>query len=315
MNIPFGHRVADEGVAALRRQIYAKDKVSRAEFELALAHDGGASPDYAQLLCDLAIDLLVNQADPPEYIGDDDANWLIAAVRARQLPTSVEFRLLTQVLEYAVSTPPALSAFCVAEIEKAIISGAPDHPAGSVQPADTEALRQAVFATDAGNSEHVNRSEAESLFRIAHSTAGHQNDPEFDGFFAKAVGNYLMGVAFRGTPSVADELQLENFEDEKPKGFGGFLSSMFGGASMPTAADLESVDERCDARIEAELQAGQRERAVAEQVDPGETAWLAAHLNRDGDLTSAERALLAFLKQQVAQPPAALSELFIKAGV
>ena len=67
MNIPFGHRVADEGIAALRRQIYAKDKVSRAEFELALAHDG-TGPEFAQLLCDIAIDLLVNQADPPEYI-------------------------------------------------------------------------------------------------------------------------------------------------------------------------------------------------------------------------------------------------------
>ena len=219
-------------------------------------------PDYAQLLCDIAIDLLVNQADPPEYVSAADADWLIAAVRARKLPVMVEFQLLTQVMHYAVSIPPALSAFCLAELEKVIIEGAPDHPAGVIQPSDTEALREAVFATDEGSSQHVTRDEAEALFRIAHATAGRDNDPEFDGFFAKAVGNYLMGIAFHGTPSVADEQQLERFEDEKPAGFGGFLHSMFSNLSMPSAEDLESIDARCNARIEAELQADEKETGL-----------------------------------------------------
>jgi hypothetical protein len=314
MNIPFGHRVADPDTADLRRQIYAKDKVTRAEFELALAHDG-AGPDHAQLLCDIAIDLLINQADPPEYISAADANWLIAAVRARELPVMVEFQLLTQVMHYAVSTPPALSAFCLAELEKAIVLGAPDHAAGVIQPSDTEALREAVFATDEGSSQHVTRDEAEALFRIAHATARREIDPEFAGFFAKAVGNYLMGMAFHGTPSVADELQLEKFENEKPAGFGGFLQSMFNNLSMPSLQDLESIDERCDARIEAELRADAKERASSEEIDAGETTWLVAHLTRDDALTAPERALLAFLKQEVAQPTAALEALFAKAGV
>lgn len=88
---------------------------------------------------------------------------------------------------------------------------------------------------------------------------------------------------------------------------------MFSNLAIPSPEDLASVDERCDARIEAELQADERERASAEQIDAGETAWLVAHLTRDGALTPPERALAAFLKQEVAAPPAALRELFTKA--
>jgi hypothetical protein len=307
MNVPFGHRVANDGVAALRRRIYAKDKVSRADFELVLAHEGGDAPDYTSLLCDVAIDLVVRQADPPNYISAHDAAWLIAAVRARNLPRMVEFRLLTQVMHHALSTPPALSAFCVAEIESAIVA------AGVVQPAHTEVLRKAVFATDEGQSLHVTRDEAEALFRIADATAGRANDPAFDDFFARAIGNYLMAIPFRGAASAAERSRIDNLDEDRD--IGGFLGQMFSSLSLPTADDLTDFSERCDARIKAKLQADAGERAVSEQIDASEAEWLVRHLLRDGALTAPEKALLAFLKQEVGQPPEILRGLFLKAGV
>ena len=216
-------------------------------------------------------------------------------------------------MRYAVSTPPALSAFCLAELEKAIVEGAPDHPAGVIRPADTEALREAVFATDEGSSRHVTRDEAEALFRIAHATSGHGNDPEFDGFFAKAVGNYLMGIAFHGTPSVADELQLEKFEDEKPEGIRR-LPPLHVQQSRHSQPRGSGKRRRALRRPHRGRIAGRRARKGLRRADRrGETAWLVAHLTRDGALTPPERALAAFLKQEVAKPPAALRELFTKA--
>ncbi len=247
----------------MRRQIYGKDKVVRADLEQALRAGGGDTPDYGQLLVDVAVDLLVNQADPPQYVSQADADWLVAQIGANPLPYRVEVRLLTSVLQYAVSLPSSLSGFCLAEIEKAVVDGLPDHPAGQVTAEDVKSLRKSVYAADEDASLHVTRSEAETLFRIAHATAGQAPNPAFDTFFAEAVGNYLLGIAFHWTPSASDELQLEQFENAPEPGFGGFLASMIG-LSLPTPADLSSVDSRFEAREAQEGTADAMERAEAE---------------------------------------------------
>jgi hypothetical protein len=306
---------AENSIAALRRQIYSKDVVSRADFLDVLALPDGGSPDHARLLGDVAVDLLVHQADPPQYVSPADADWLIAQIKAHKLPYGLEIQLLTDVLRYAVSLPSTLSGFCQAEIEMAIVEGRDGHPAGQMTAFDVEALRQTVYAADEGAKLHVTRPEAESLFRIAHATAGQAVDPAFDVFFAEAVGNHLMGVAFHGTPSAADELQLEHFENAPETGVSGFLNAMFSHIALPKPSDLESVDSRVEAHYAAENAADARKRARAEEIDQNETIWFFAHLTRGGAMTSAERSLLAFLKKEVAAPPKGLSDLFAKAGI
>lgn len=119
-------------VRALRRQIYAQPVVSRADLTQALSFAGDkASEEYVRLLADVATDLLVNQAEPSKYVSQADVDWLIESIRGTgALSSRAEFIMLTEVIRYAVSVPPSLAAFCVGEIEKAIISGRPDHPAG-----------------------------------------------------------------------------------------------------------------------------------------------------------------------------------------
>jgi hypothetical protein len=267
------------------------------------------------LLSDIAVDLLVNQADPPQYVAQDDADWLVAQIGAHPLPYRVEIRLLTSVLQYVVSLPSSLSGFCLAEIENAVVDGRPDHPARQITPEDIEFLRKSVYAADEGASLHVTKAEAESLFHIAHATAGQAPDPTFDTFFAEAVGNYLLGIAFHWTPSKTDELQLEHFENAPASGLSGFLAAMINLPSLPTGADLASVDTLDEAREVREDQADEKERAEAERLDQQETIWLFAHLTRKGELTSAERALLVFLKPEANNPPKNLLELCARMGV
>ncbi len=304
-------------VAELRRAIFGKGAAQRGDLTRALAWGGDKSDDYASLLADIAVDLLVDQADPPQYISAESAAWLIGEIQAHPLPYRVEMRLLSEVMDRAVSLPAALSSFALAEIESAVVTGRPDHPAGAIDAGDVEALRHAVYATDENASLHVTRPEAEALFRIAHAGVKGEVDSGFEALFAQAVGNHLMGIAFHGTPTVAEEKRLEDFENTPAPSFGGFLKGMFsGGLSLPTLDDLKSPDEMADARWEAQAEADIAERAQAERVDPDETGWLTAQLTRDGDLTSAERALLAFLKREEAgDPPEALRALFAKAGV
>ena len=185
-------------VRELRRSIYSKPMVSKADLTslLDMGRKAGADvpKDYGDLLADVATDLLVNQVDPPKYISSADANWLIEQVQAGGgLSCGAEFEMLLGVLRYAVSIPPALSSFAVREIEKAIVDGhsaarGADHAAGIVTPDDVEALRNAVFAATDGASLHVSRESAEALFRIAHATSGRDNDPSFGKFRSNCVG-------------------------------------------------------------------------------------------------------------------------------
>jgi hypothetical protein len=293
---------------ALRREIYAKSAVSRADLSQVLRLDRIDSADeYARLLADVATDLLVNQPDPPKYVVQMDVDWLIGEIAASKVAYGAEIQMLTEVIRLAVSVPSSLVGFCVSEIEKAIVCGREGHPAGVIAKEDTQALRAAVFAAVDGDSLHVSRSSAEGLFRIAHA-AKNANDPEFDEFFAKAISNYLMGIAFRWTPSREDELEKERWLDEKPTGFPAFLAAMFR-ADANANLSAKTADEVDDARLREEDDADAHEIATASEIDPAETDWLITHLSRSGALTSAERALLAFLQREAPSLPTRLAAL------
>ncbi|HXY59066.1 MAG TPA: hypothetical protein VEH76_10850 [Methylocystis sp.] len=286
-------------VAGLRREIYAKEAVSREDLA-GLLRRCDDSPELSRLVADVATDLLVHQADPPRYVSQADADWLVGELRGSQVAYAVKIAALLDVLHYSVSAPPSLEAYCVGEIEAAIVEGRNGHAKGIVTPQDTQALRQAVFAPVEGSALHVTRASAEALFRIAHASKNGENDPAFDDFFAKAVGNYLMGVAFHWTPSAAEEREKERWLDAKPQSFGAFLGSMFSSVGSLDIRSLDDVEEVIDAqRNEADA----REMAAASEIDAAETRWLVAHLSRQGDLTSAEKALLKFLKQEAPSLP------------
>ncbi len=304
-----------QGAQALRRAIYAKSSVSRADLAglLDLGRKAGAvaSREFAELLADVATDLMVHQVDPPQYVTREDADWLIGQIEfGGGLSRRAEFDMLLAVLRYAVSIPPALSAFAVAEIEKAIVQGHKaggevDHPAGVVGKDDVEALRSAVFAATEGESLHVSRLSAEALFRVAHATKAASNDPAFDDLFAKAIGNYLMGVAFHWTPSVAEERAKEQWLDEKAPSLGGFLSGMLHLAKTDAQRAAAAESRRLDEENEADRAEIDRKSAIG--VADGD--WILAHLTRDGELTSAEKKLLLFLKEDARSLPPALAKV------
>ena len=301
-------------VLALRREIYTKPSVARADFAKVLAAGRAAGADapneYCDLLSEVACDLIVNQVDPPKYISQADADWFVAQIgQDSGLSRRAEYEMLVDVLRYAVSIPASLASFAVAEMEKAVVGGHrpavgdADHAAGIVTHDDVEALRGAVFAATDGSSLHVTRASAEALFHIAHASAGANNDASFDDFFAKAIGNYLLGIAHRWTPSMAQEALKEKWLDEKAPGFGGFLGALFGGGAREPA----SVDDLVEREFTVENDADAQAMADAGGIDAGEADWLLDHLTRDGAITSAEKQLLRFLKQEATNLPASLS--------
>jgi hypothetical protein len=304
---------ADE-VQSFRRSIYSKAIVSREDLtnllELGRKAEVATPAEFGALLADVAADLLVNQVDPPRYIKSADAEWLVSQLQSRGgLSLGAEFTMLMAVLRLAVSIPPALSSFAVSEIERAIVQGhraalGTDHAIGIVTHDDVESLRTAVFAAAEGSSVHVSRESAETLFRIAHATSQAGNDPEFNDLFAKAIGNYLMGIAFHWTPSVADELEKEKWMDRPTPAFGSFMEGLvhLRKTEPQKASEIEAN------RIKAENDADQIEISRKADITQEESDWLLANLTRSGDLTEPEKTLLRFLKENARSLPPKLLE-------
>ncbi len=293
-------------VMELRREIYSKPEVSPEDLSGLLAQGraaGAAAPaEYAALISQVAVDLLINQTDPPKYITQPSADWFVGQLAAGGLSCAAEYRMLTDVIREAISVPPSLAAFAVGEIEKATTTGhvaaggVSDHPAGRVTGADVEALRVAVFAATEGSSLHVTRASAEALFRIAHVCSGGVNDASFDPFFAGAIGDHLMGIAHRWTQGADEVLADEKELTQKPR-FGAFVKGLLGQNPADPEA-RKSVNDQVEDQLEAQEVADDAERALAAPIDGDETAWLLSNLTQGGRLTSAETALLRFLKAE-----------------
>jgi hypothetical protein len=165
--------------------------------------------------------------------------------------------------------------------------------APSVCAGDVEMLRQAVFAFGAGGNVAVSREEAELLLEINDATAGATNDPAWEDFFAKALGNHLMMAATRAAITREEAAARDRWLDDTRVDVGGFFHKMAHGLKdvfkgAPTDSDLWDARER------------ERQAAIAasERVTEHESHWLAQRLDRDGSLSRAEAALLRFIKAE-----------------
>ncbi len=305
--------------AALRRSIYSKDKAERADLAqlLALSTQAGDDQDYLALVADVGRDALDLDVEPRGYVSDADARWLISEIGdVGGLSCRAEFETLKAVIGHAVSVPPSLAAFAVGEVKRAVLGGrrgpaGADHPAGIVTAADVEALRLFCFAPIAGAAMHVDRATAEALFEIAHATAQADNAPEFADFFAQAVGNHLLGAVFLDPASREERLSLTRALDRPAPGFGQFLSGIAGGLFAPNVSDgRKSVDRLAQEIVNEENEEiGDRLDAAAE-VDLVEARWILAHLTRPGELSAAEKRLLAFLRDEAASAPPEITALY-----
>jgi hypothetical protein len=289
-----------------RRWIYGEAGPTFADIEslAAFGPQFGDDPEFCALLHDVARDAVTLDVDPRGYVGEADAAALIALIGREQLSARARVALLIGVLGPAVSAPPALADFAVREVERAILT------AGRVEGWHVEALRAFCFAAKAGDAAHVDRAAAETLFDIAHATATADNDPAFADFFARAVGDYLLGAAFVVAPSREAELARERAMDARPT-FGAYLSGLAGGWFGGRSPSVEQLADDIYAQENAETEA---RLAAAQDIDAGEAQWLIAHLARGGELSGPERRLLAFLREEGAAAPPEVAALIDRAA-
>lgn len=309
--------------AEMRRSIYDKGAANRTDLValMQLGREAADDPDFIALIAEVAREVLTEDVEPEGYVSDADADWLTEHLGdGSGLTCRAEFEVLKAVIGHAVSVPPSLVAFALREVERAILTGRRgplgglEHEPGVVTAEDVEALRAILFAPTAGAPMHVDRAAAEALFDIAHATATARNDPAFADFFARAIGNYLLGGVFLEAPDRAAAI-AEDQEMDRRTSFGEFLSGLAGGLTRPDAAEgRKSVDQLAEERYFEENAETEARLEAAAQIDAGEAKWILDHLARGGELSAAEKRLIAFLRDEAPDAPPEIAALFSRAA-
>ena len=314
--------VGPETALQVRRAIYSHDQLTASDMDIVfdVARKAGSQPcaEWTALFSESLTDYMVHQNDPPDYIPQDKADWLIATLSKNGgICTRSEFAMLIDVMTHALAVPTSLSTFALSEIKTAIIKGrrdaisGEDHPPGAVTNADVEALRAVLYAAKTGTPGHVTRDEADVLFEIAHATS--HADPSFDDLFARAIGNYLMAINLH-VPDAAEALHFEKWLDDK-EDLLGFVSRMFHRAP---AANSFNVFASPAQTVEADMAQQDADDEVLldarKNISDADVAWLIAHLTHDGELSSAEQRLLQFLGAEARAMAPPLRALIDKAN-
>jgi hypothetical protein len=315
-------RITPEDALDIRRALFGDMAVSPLEAETLIALDEAAverCPEWTMLFTEAVTDFIVRQQHPPGYVDDAGADWLISLVgRDGRIRTDTELDLLIHILETADAVPQKLSDFALDQVKDAVLTGegplarAGRVEAGRITPAEVELLRRIIFAAGGSGDIAVTRHEAETLFEINDAVKGQDNDPAWADFFARAVGASVMTVSTYDGQSREDAARRAAWLEEPPEGLLGFAGRMrpdrLDQGFLETMSDAfrEPSHERDWAAQNAEDDA---DLAAAERVTADEANWVLARIGADGSFDPAEKALIAFLKQESPQLDEAIDPL------
>ncbi len=290
-----GALTADE-VLALRRQMWPDGRIGEDEADLLFALNDAAkdpSREWVDFFVEALTHHIVAQTEPRGYIDDAKAAWLSERIaRDGKVESSAELELLVKVLESATAAPQGLKSFALAEIERAVLTGAgPTRCGGALEPgrvseAEVNLLRRLIFAQAGDGPGAVSAAEAEALFRIKDASLGADNAAGWQQLFVQGVGNHLMAYASYEPLERDEAARLEAFMDDTSVRVGGFFSRVagaaFSGAVFRGQSKVPAADH--DAAV-----------AAANAVTATENAWLKARIDADDALDPLEQALLDFL--------------------
>jgi len=293
-------RISDDDVLAMRREVYPDGVIQPDEAERLFRLNDECpeqSPAWTTFFVEAITDFLVNQVDPPGYVSEDNATWLINHISRKGLvSSSSEMELLVKVLEEATSAPERLERFALEQVKSAVLTGSGAARAGSellpfrISAAEVDLLRRILYACGGDGGAAITRTEADLLFDINDAVGNADNHPSWSDLFVKAIANYLMAASDYKAPSRQEALKLEKWEDDDRVSTVDFFSRALSGGLRGILAAY-SKDVSWDERLKQQ----QDDITSAEHISDGEAKWLIGRINRSGGMQQNERQLLRFI--------------------
>ncbi len=296
--------IKDSDVLSLRRAFNSDGLIGAEEAEtLFRLNDACPIQDraWSDFFIEAVTDYIVNQAAPEGYITAANAEWLMLRIaRDGRVARKSELELLVNVLDKARWSPASLVAFTLEQVKCAVLLGdgplrdGSGVPKGTISESEVELVRRVLYAFGGDGNVAVTRAEAEILFDINDSLGVSGANPSWIDLFVKAIANVVMSASGYSVPTREEALRREVVLDTGTgKGLRDVIRSLanFSLSSVRAAYREQTSEERALARLERQ----RIEIITNEQVTEGEAAWLAERLGRDGQLTPAEDALIAYL--------------------
>lgn len=302
------HAVADGEIDAaeileLRRSAWPDGRISPDEAEaIFVVNDRIVAPsaEWSDFFTEALVEFIINTAEPRGYVSDENARWLIERVtHDGKVNSLTELELIVRILEKAQSTPEALRAFALEQLERAVLTGeGPTRAGGELDPgsitsAECALIRRTIFAAGGDRPAAVSQREAEMLFRLKDATLGAANAAEWERLFVQGVGNYLQG--WQGAKGLTRERagELETFMNARTSNLGNFFKRMVKtNANGLTQAVREVGFGRRQPPRDTTGQAAQ-DHALTQT----ESLWLNARIDADDKVDALEEALLRFLDE------------------
>ena len=317
-------------VIEVRRAVYGDDgMISAAEAEGLFAIERARTahcPEWSALFVEALGDHVLNQQPPVGYLSPENAAFVEGQIKRRKTPsTDCDVELVVALIEKAREVPPAFAAFALRLVKDAVMYGCgPDAhgrplDSGRITEADVGLLSRILWGAGSEGLLAVSRDEAEALFAIADATAGADNTPAFDDLFARAVGNYLLGATGRAVPPRDVALRWETEPAYKADVLAA-LSRVL--ASAPGAMDAKFMSQTLrnvrslgeDVEHAHAIQNAARESAadLAAIMTPDKAGWLLEHIDKNGRMTAAERALVRFVAREAGALDVSLKDAIAK---
>ena len=315
--------IDEADVRAIRRALYGDGGQIGEAMRLLWTADSrrkSHSPEWSKLFVEAALDVALRETKPVGYFPPDKAQKVIEALGERgELRTDTVLEALVAIVEKARHVPTEFGAFVLRRMKQAVImsddvtaSGEKLTP-GVIGLPELKLIQRVVWG--AGDEGHlaVSRAEAEALFDIADATAGAPNAPEWDAFFAGAVGNYLIGATGRQPPSRERAFQMweTNYKADALRQFGQVLTRARDMQLSDIRGDLNRhrLSSMVEAAWAADNAARETQRAANERLVGEKAGWLVDRISRNRALSAPESALIAFLEREAKETPQALREI------
>lgn len=307
-------QVSDADVRALRDLVWTNESIERPTLDdLFLINDSCApeSTDWQGFFIEAIEHFLLRQKFPHGYIHENDAAWLRSQIQTNgTIGSHSELELLVRIVEEAENAPDDFRQFAMREIERSILSGAGAtrtddceiRPA-CIDPHEVRLLRRLIFAGGSEATIIVGSAEAEMLLRLKNATMGNANAPEWADLFVQGVGNHLLAHSNYRPLSREEAERLNREMNGNTPNVASFFRRMIPGEMFGKGTLVEAFKAIFPARpLPDALQDGSAASALTAQ----EANWLKAHIIADSETDDLEKALLAFIIDEVGNLPPAL---------
>lgn len=292
--------ISSDEILAMRQAGWADGKMTRDEAEAVFAAQRATrnpGREWSDFFVEAIQQHVLEGSEPRGYASEDEAQWLIAQVKADgRVCSMTELEVLTRIIEKGKNVPAALKDYVLGVLESEVMTGTgPTRDGGTlsdthVTEAECKLVRRVIFGAASDRPAAVSRGEAEMLFRIKDATEHAANAPEFKRLFVQGVGNYLMGFsATSGQISRERQMELDAFIADNRASVGRFMGEM--AVAAPNAFGVvfgkRGTGPSRDAKVSADA-----------EVTGSEQGWLDEQIALNGKVDAYDQALLDFIEEE-----------------